>query len=280
MTTTLEPEEVDRRRSRLGDLPARIAFALPAAALAIAIVALGGAAFAAGAAAIGVFALLEAYRLLSVPRAVATAGAVALVAMVLAGLLEGRVALAPALTAGFVLVFAVAAIRGGDSRRRTATIAAAVLGLVWIGFGATHAVLIRELPHGGGLMLDVLLAVFVGDTAAHIFGSLFGRRPLASAISPNKTLEGLAAGILAGVAAPVLTAAAAQPWLSLGDAALIGLAAALAAPAGDLFESLVKRDAGVKDSGGLLGPHGGVLDRVDAVLFASVASFYVAVALL
>jgi phosphatidate cytidylyltransferase len=61
---------------------------------------------------------------------------------------------------------------------------------------------------------------------------------------------------------------------------LIGLAAGLAAPAGDLFESLVKRDAGVKDSGRLLGPHGGVLDRVDAVLFASVAGFYVAVALL
>jgi phosphatidate cytidylyltransferase len=178
------------------------------------------------------------------------------------------------------LIFAATVLAGAGERRRSATIAAATLGLVWIGFGAGHAVLIRELPHGGGLMLDVLLAVFVGDTAAHLFGSLYGRRRLAPTISPNKTVEGLIAGIVVGVAAAVATAAIGQPWLELGDAALIGLAAALAAPVGDLFESLVKRDAGVKDSGGLLGPHGGVLDRVDAVLFASVAAYYVAVALL
>jgi len=280
VTATPSSERLGGRRSRLADLPARIAFAIPAAALAIAIVALGGAAFAAGAGAIAVLALVEAYRLLSVPRQVAAAGGLALVAMVVAGLLEGREALAPALAAGVVLIFVAAVAPGAGPRRRTATIAVAVLGLVWVGFGATHAVLIRELPHGGGLILDLLLAVFIGDTAAHILGSLWGRRPLAATISPSKTVEGLAAGILAAVATPVAVAAIAQPWLPLGDAALIGLAAGLAAPAGDLFESLVKRDAGVKDSGRLLGPHGGVLDRVDAVLFASVAGFYVAVALL
>jgi phosphatidate cytidylyltransferase len=280
VSATPDAEAPRGARARLADLPARIAFALPAAAIAVAIVAIGGVAFAAVAGAIGVLALLEAYRLLGVPTRVAAVGAVALAGLVAAVLLEGRAALAPALAASVLLVFAVAARVHPGERRRTATIAVAVLGLVWIGFGAGHAVLIRELPHGGGLMLDVLLAVFVGDTAAHLLGSLYGRRRLAPTISPNKTVEGLAAGILAGVAAAVIAAAVGQPWLELGDAALIGLAAALAAPVGDLFESLVKRDAGVKDSGALLGPHGGILDRVDAVLFAAVAAFYVAVALL
>lgn len=269
-----------RGRSPLGDLPARIAVAIPAAAIAIALVAAGGAAFAVAAAAIGSLALVEACRLLSIPRLVAAAACAGLVAMVLFGQLEGRESLAPALAAGLALIFVAALAAGPDWPNRTATIAAASLGLVWVGFGATHAVLIRELSHGGGLLLDVLLAVFIGDTAAHLFGSLFGRRALAPTISPNKTVEGLTAGLVAGVSAPVVAAVAFQAWLSVGDAALIGLIAALAAAAGDLFESSIKRDAGVKDSGSLLGPHGGALDRIDAVLFASVASYYAAVALL
>lgn len=269
-----------RGRSSLGDLPARIAVAIPAVAIAVALVAAGGVAFAVGAAVIGALALAEACRLLSIPRLVAAAACAGLVAMVLLGQLEGRESLAPVLAAGLALIFVATIATGPDPPNRTATIAAASLGLVWVGFGATHAVLIRELAHGGGLLLDVLLAVFIGDTAAHLVGSVFGRRALAPTISPGKTVEGLVAGVLAGVAAPVIAAAAFQSWLSVADAALIGLIAALTAPAGDLFESSLKRDAGVKDSGRLLGAHGGALDRIDAVLFASVASYYAAVGLL
>lgn len=269
-----------RGAGRLADLPARIAFAIPAGLVAIALIALGGAAFAVGVAAIGVAALLEAYRLLGVPPRVARGGCAGLVALALVALFEGRGAV-PGVLAGAVVVIFAAAIAppAPPPGKRSQAIALAVFGLIWVGLGVTHAVLIRELPHGGGLLIDVLLAVFIGDTAAHILGSLYGRRKLAPTISPGKTIEGLVAGVIAGVAAPVIAAVAFQPWLDPLEAALIGLAAALAAPIGDLFESLVKRDAQVKDSGALLGPHGGVLDRIDGVLFAVVASYYVAVAL-
>ena len=158
-------------------------------------------------------------------------------------------------------------------------VVAALVTLIWIGVPVVHAVLLRELPHGGGLVIDVMLAVFLGDTAAHLFGSAFGRHKLAPRVSPNKTVEGLVAGIVVGTGVVVVFAAAFQPWLDLGIALALGLAVSIAAPAGDLFESAIKRRAGVKDSGRLLGAHGGVLDRVDAVLFGVVAGYYVALAL-
>ncbi len=268
------------RQARLADLPARIAFAIPLAAVAITLIAVGGAVFTAGMAAIGAAALLEACRMLGVAPRVAWVSAAALAALTVGVMLEGRGAISGLLAAGLVMIFAAAVAPPQVPGRRSATIGLAVFALLWVGLGVTHAVLIRELAHGGGLLIDVLLAVFVGDTAAHIIGSLYGRRRLAPTISPNKTLEGLLAGIVVGVGAAVIAAVAFQPWLDALDAALIGLAAALAAPIGDLFESLVKRDAEVKDSGALLGPHGGVLDRIDAVLFAVVAGYYAAVALL
>lgn len=267
------------RAGRLADLPARIAFAIPAAAIAITLIALGGGAFVAGVVAIGVAALLEAYRLLAVPPKIGWAGAVGLVAVAVLAQLEGRDALPGVLAAAIVVIFAAALTSPPIPGKRSQAVALAIFGLAWVGLGVAHAILIRELPHGGGLFVDVLLAVFIGDTAAHILGSLYGRRKLAPTISPSKTEEGLIAGVLVGVAAPVIAAVAFQSWLDPLDAALIGLAAALAAPVGDLFESLLKRDAQVKDSGALLGPHGGVLDRIDATLFAVVASYYVAVAL-
>ena len=93
-------------------------------------------------------------------------------------------------------------------------------------------------------------------------------------------LLGLVAGIVVGTLSVWLAAAAFQPWLEWWQAVSIGLAASVAAPAGDLFESLLKRDLGLKDTGRLFGAHGGVLDRIDAVLFAAVAGYYVSVAVL
>ena len=148
-------------------------------------------------------------------------------------------------------------------------------GLAWVAVCLVHAVLLRDLPHGAGLVVDVLLATFIGDTAAQLVGSAFGRRRLAPAISPNKTVEGLLAGIVVGTAACWAFATFAQDFLSSLDALLLGLACALAAPAGDLLESAVKRRAGVKDSGSLFGPHGGVLDRIDAAICAALVGYYV-----
>ncbi len=108
---------------------------------------------------------------------------------------------------------------------------------------------------------------------------MFGSRPLAPHISPNKTVEGLISGILVGALA-VWFAGLYQDWLGGTDALLLGLAVAVTGPLGDLFESLLKRDANVKDSGRAFGVHGGVLDRLDAAFFTVVVGYYVWTAML
>ena len=185
-----------------------------------------------------------------------------------------RVALRP----GDHLVFALTAVR---RRLRDSSWAMAVvfLGIMWIGMALAHAMLLRRLPHGGGLLLDTLVGTFLGDTGAYFGGRLWGRTKLSPRISPNKTVEGLIAGIIVGTFA-FWASGLYQNWLNGIDALVIGLAVALTAPLGDLFESLIKRDSGVKDSGRIFGAHGGVLDRLDAVLFTVVAAYYVALAVL
>jgi phosphatidate cytidylyltransferase len=148
-----------------------------------------------------------------------------------------------------------------------------------VGVALGHGVLLREQPHGFALLVDVLAGTFIGDTAAHLVGSARGRHRLAAHISPGKTVEGLVAGIVVGTGA-VLIAGLWQQWLATADALALGVAIAVAAPLGDLFESLVKRDAGVKDSGTAFGPHGGVLDRIDALLFSAPAAYYVSLVVL
>jgi phosphatidate cytidylyltransferase len=144
-----------------------------------------------------------------------------------------------------------------------------------------HAVFLRELPHGGALVVHTLIGTFVGDTAAYFGGRRWGRTPLAPRLSPNKTVEGLVAGILGGTFIFWLFGLAYHhEWFGGGDRLVIGLAVTLTAPVGDLFESLMKRDLGVKDTGRFFGAHGGVLDRLDAVLFSIVAAYYASVAVL
>ncbi len=121
----------------------------------------------------------------------------------------------------------------------------------------------------------MLVATFFTDTFAYIGGRMFGSRPLAPMISPNKTIEGLVIGVVGGTAGFWL-AGLYQDWLSGFDALLMGACIAVLAPLGDLFESAIKRDLDVKDSGVVFGPHGGLLDRLDAVLFTVVAGYYLA----
>ena len=166
-------------------------------------------------------------------------------------------------------------IAWGPSREHASlAMATTLFGIYWIGFALAHAVLLRELPHGNAIVIDVLVGTFIGDTGAYFGGRAFGRRPLAPRISPNKTVEGLLVGMLAAIAGVVI-AGLYQDWLSTTDALLLGLGVAIAAPIGDLFESFVKRDVGVKDTGAAFGAHGGALDRVDAALFAAVVGYYV-----
>ena len=161
----------------------------------------------------------------------------------------------------------------------TVTMSSTVLGIAWIALGLGHLLLLRDIPeHGRLAVFTVLLAVFADDTAAYLVGRLLGRHKLAPSLSPGKTWEGFVAGTLAAIAVAVLRAL--RPGLPLDPASrsCSALAIALAGAAGDLFESAIKRDLQVKDSGRLLGGHGGMLDRIDSLLFASVAAFYVVLA--
>jgi phosphatidate cytidylyltransferase len=163
-----------------------------------------------------------------------------------------------------------------DTRARMAKLAAGTLSVVpaWCalalihaGDGVPHA--LPWVPRGHPWLLLALMVVWAADTGAYFAGRRFGKRKLAPVISPNKTVEGMAGGVLAGVLVAVLLAPLAGATVAqLPLVALVALLAAVFSVFGDLFESLLKRQAGVKDSGALLPGHGGILDRIDGVLAA------------
>jgi phosphatidate cytidylyltransferase len=280
------PPDAERSRTRApragrrgSETGARVWVAIPAIAYAIAIVALGGPWFAAGVFVLGVVAMHELYGLMRAARPVDVAGFVALAGILAAALLAGREAVLVALVAAVPITFVLALARPG--RENVAWgIAGTLFGVLWIGVALGHAVLLRELDNGGGLVVDVLVGTFVGDTCAYFAGRAFGRRPLAPGISPNKTLEGLIAGVVGGTVGFWGFALAYQDFIAGTDALIIGLCVAVAAPMGDLFESLIKRDLEAKDTGRFFGAHGGVLDRLDAVLFTAVVGYYASITVL
>jgi len=156
-----------------------------------------------------------------------------------------------------------------------ASVGVTLLGVVWIAVGLAHALLLRDLDeHGVLASYTVILAVWAGDAGAYFIGVLFGRHKLAPTVSPGKTWEGLAAGTVATIGV-TFVALYKQDFLSIPESLVLGAVIAIVAPLGDLFESALKRDADVKDSGRLLGGHGGILDRLDALLFSWVAAYYV-----
>jgi phosphatidate cytidylyltransferase len=177
----------------------------------------------------------------------------------------------------FVLAFVLKAISEARAAA-TAAISATVMGTLWIGGGLAFLILLRDIPdHGRLALVTVLLAVWAGDTFAYFGGRLLGRHKMAPSTSPGKTWE----GFVFGTAATIFVAFVAlykQDFLTIGESIVLGVVLALAGPLGDLFESLLKRDAGLKDSGTLLGGHGGMLDRLDAFLFAAPAAYFTIVA--
>ena len=173
----------------------------------------------------------------------------------------------------FVFAFVLKAI---SEARAAATIAISgtLMGAVWIGGGLAFLILLRDLPdHGRLAAVTVLLAVWAGDTFAYFAGRLIGRHKMAPTTSPGKTWEGLVVGAAATVFV-TFVALYHQDFLTIGQSVVLGVVVALAAPLGDLFESLLKRDMDVKDTGRLLGGHGGMLDRLDALLFAAPAVYF------
>jgi phosphatidate cytidylyltransferase len=258
------------------ELAARLIVAAPAIAYAIAIIAGGGYWFALGILPLAIIAVGELFDMYADAEPVRLAGFVGVTALILAAYLGDGFHVLLTFVAFFPVLFAVTLVQ---RRAGTLGMAITVFGVAWVGIALAHGVLLRGLPHGGGIIVDILVGTFIGDSGAYIGGRWFGRRKLAPSVSPNKTVEGLAIGMLAALLATWL-AGTYQDWLSGTDALLLGVGVGLAAPAGDLFESFVKRDAGTKDSGSLFGAHGGALDRLDAVFFTAVVGYYLWLVLL
>jgi phosphatidate cytidylyltransferase len=171
---------------------------------------------------------------------------------------------------------------GISSTRQPATIAigSTFLGVIWIGFGLGTLVLIDDIPkHQLLAIFTVLATVFAADTAAYATGRLLGRHKLSPLLSPGKTWEGFVAGVIAAVAVAFFALYPDRDtFLTVWEALLLGLIVAVAEALGDLFESSLKRDMHVKDTGRLLGGHGGMLDRIDSLLFAGPAAYFALVA--
>ncbi|HTC71352.1 MAG TPA: phosphatidate cytidylyltransferase [Solirubrobacteraceae bacterium] len=261
----------NRRREPRSELSGRLLAAVPAIAVALFLVIEGGLVFALGMFVLGVVGMHELYAMYKRAYPARLGGFIALAGLLAAALYGSQFQILLVAVAALPLVFGLTL---AQPRPSVAGIAVTLLGIYWIGFALAHAVLLRSLPHGLGIVIDVAVGTFLGDTGAYIGGRMFGRRPLAPSISPNKTVEGLVIGMLFAIFG-VWIAGRYQEWLPGTHALVLGVGVALVAPIGDLFESFVKREAGIKDSGGLFGAHGGVLDRLDAVLFSAVVSYYI-----
>ena len=266
-------DEQPKRSRRRPELFTRILVAIPLAIATIIFNNLGGLPFALFIIAAGLICMHELYGLLAIWRPIALIGFAAVAVMVLvarsgstAHVLEVAVAAVP------VALLAVLDQRPAPPDGRDRRHAARHL-LRRLRVRARRAA--APAPHGNGVFLDVLVGTFVGDTGAYFGGRLFGRRPLAPTVSPNKTVEGLVCGMLRGDPRRL-------PRRPVPDVAESGTTRSCSEwrwrcsrPLGDLFESVIKRDAGAKDSGSVFGPHGGALDRLDGALFTVVVGYYI-----
>ena len=179
------------------------------------------------------------------------------------------------LLATFVLAFVVYGL-GGVRQSATTSFGITILGVAWVGAGIGCLLLVRDIPEFGfWAVMAVLFTVFAADTGAFFVGRTLGRHRMAPAISPNKSWEGFVGGVVAAIGmAFVILYKDRDEFLTIPESLVLGLVIALAAVLGDLFESAVKRDLDVKDSGRVLGGHGGMLDRLDSLLWAGPAAYF------
>ena len=162
--------------------------------------------------------------------------------------------------------------------RPVVNIAVSILGLIYVGLFVGVAGLILRGPHGLGILVAVIVGAAVHDIAGLFVGKNIGRVAVAPEVSPNKTVEGLAGGVIAAMFVMVVYGHFVAPFKGdLSAAIVLAIAVGVLAPLGDLVESMLKRDLGIKDMGNVLPGHGGVLDRIDAMLFVLPAVYLIAV---
>jgi phosphatidate cytidylyltransferase len=204
-------------------------------------------------------------------------GLVGVAGLLVAAYLKGPVAL-PLVAALVVVTALLWYLAGADPGSPVEGITATIFGFAWVGvLGSFGALLLApsQFPqrHGIAFVIGAVVAVVGNDIGALAVGRLIGRHPMAPRISPNKTWEGFVGGAVVGIVLSALLTGSVHPWTP-ATAAVLGAVVAVLGPLGDLSESMIKRDLGLKDIGSLLPGHGGVLDRFDALLFVLPATYY------
>jgi phosphatidate cytidylyltransferase len=201
-------------------------------------------------------------------------GLVATASMVLATYIKGEPAF-PLVLSLLVIFSFLWYLAGVVHAKPTMNIAVTVFAFLYVGFLGSYACLFLRIHDGQGigLLIGAVIATAAHDIGAYLVGKYMGKTPLAPELSPNKTFEGLVGGVLASVFVSLIVVGQIGPWSPI-KAFWLGVVVAVTAPLGDLCESMIKRDLGVKDMGKLLPGHGGVLDRIDALLFVIPATYY------
>ncbi|MFO7653291.1 MAG: phosphatidate cytidylyltransferase [Candidatus Krumholzibacteriia bacterium] len=187
----------------------------------------------------------------------------------------------------FIITGSLLAIMTGELLRKevggaVGHIAVTVWGVMYVGWLGSHLVMLRELPalvgapedFGARLVLFAAAVTWAGDTSAYLVGVAVGRHPLAPRISPRKSVEGAVGGLVGAALAGVISAQTFAWFVTPTTGALLGVTAGLFGMAGDLVESLLKRDVGLKDAAVLIPGHGGILDRFDSLFFTAPLLYY------
>jgi len=187
--------------------------------------------------------------------------------------LAGLGAVAVLLALNLVVVGVMSVFLYQNNPRIGLVIQKQVLGIIYIPLSLALLAVIRSEPDGMGFIFLLLAVIFAGDTSAFYVGTYLGRHKLSPVISPGKTFEGALGGLSGNLLAGGIGIAFFMPSISWGSGILFFLAAGVAGQVGDLFESELKRSSDIKDSGSLLPGHGGFLDRIDALLFASPVAY-------
>ena len=184
-----------------------------------------------------------------------------------------RLALA-CLTALFLAFALLFLFRIRDITTAARDIAYVVLGFIYIPFLLMHLVMLHRTTYGWQWLLVIMLIVMTNDSAAYYTGCAFGKHRLYPLVSPKKSIEGALGGLVGSIGGTLLAKFTFFPQLTLTDALLTAVLVGVLGQTGDLFESLLKRSFGVKDSGTCIPGHGGVLDRLDSIIFAAPALYY------